>query len=582
MKSIVRFLQGEKLKAVAILTVFICLTLALAQTAEASGTFRVTAGVHVRSSPSSSASSLTTVNQDSSVDVIEHDPAGWSKVQVGSTVGYIRSDFLKLTIGETPASFRVTAGVHVRSSASSSANSLTTVNQDSSVSVLMHDPAGWSKVQVGEIEGYIRSDFLKHSGTASAPSAGGGSETGSGSVIGQYKTLGNVNLRSSASTSASVLKVVATGSTVDVLANESNGWSRVTHGDSTGYMRSDLLTSAASDSAQASQTMYATANVNLRTGASTSARIIRTVAKGASVEVIESSNGWSKAVHAGETGFMRSEYLSAAAQGEAQTRYTTGNVRIRARASTSSSILRVLPPNTAVTVHSESDGWSSVTEGATSGYISSELLSSSPQAENVVIATMRVTAPSGANVRTGPSVSHSRVATAPFGATVSVYANESNGWSRVRHNNTDGYIKSDLLGSGAPVELVTMAEISSLLPTRENIRVVDVRTGISYNIRIFSKGTHADYEPATRADTDTMFAIRGGVRSWSARPLWVYVGNRVFAAATHSMPHDVSWISDNGMNGHLCLHFHNTTTNSKTYQADLRRAVQEAYDKRPR
>jgi hypothetical protein len=32
------------------------------------------------------------------------------------------------------------------------------------------------------------------------------------------------------------------------------------------------------------------------------------------------------------------------------------------------------------------------------------------------------------------------------------------------------------------------------------------------------------------------------------------------------------------MNGHLCLHFGGTVTNNKSYQQDLRNAVQEAFN----
>lgn len=576
------------LKKVALPVVIVTMILGLSQTAAASGTFRVTAGVHVRSSASTTASSMTTVNAGDSVDVLEHDPAGWSKVQVGSTVGYIRSDFLKFSIGDTPATFYTTAGVHVRASASTSAKSLATVTAGDAVEVLEHNPAGWSKVRVGGITGYIRSDFLKHEGTASSSSSGAGGilpVSGEGDIIGQLKTLGNVNMRTEPTTSSKVIKLLSDGTVVGLLKNESNGWSRVTYNGATGYIRSDLLAQESATAGQNAITLYTVGNVNFRSSASTSSSIIRTLAKGTAVDVMAiESDGWSKVVHNGKDGYIKSDLLTPSSKGETETRYVTGNVNLRKGPTTSSSIIRTLVPGSAVTVIStEMSGkeeWSRVTHNGTEGYIRSDLLSNVPLGPEPIIARLQVVAPSGANVRSGPNASTKKLGTLNFGSEVEVYANEA-GWTRVKYQGGVGYIRSDLLGSAAKVELVTMAEISSTLPYRQNIRVVDVRTGVSFNIQIFSKGTHADYDFPTRADVDAMFSTRNGVRSWAARPVWVYVGNRVYAAATHGMPHDVSFVSGNGIDGHFCLHFRNTTANSKSYQEDLRRAVQEAYDKRP-
>jgi len=159
--------------------------------------------------------------------------------------------------------------------------------------------------------------------------------------------------------------------------------------------------------------------------------------------------------------------------------------------------------------------------------------------------------------------------------------NESNGWSRVRHNGTVGYIRSDLLGPGRGIELIDWSSVKSIVPTGVNLRVVDVRTGISFNLRCFSKSGHADVEPPTQSDTDAILRTRNGVWAWAPRPVWVTIGERTFAAALNGMPHDVSTIRNNGINGHLCLHFNNTVTNSKSYQKDLNNAVTEAWNKRP-
>jgi len=165
---------------------------------------------------------------------------------------------------------------------------------------------------------------------------------------------------------------------------------------------------------------------------------------------------------------------------------------------------------------------------------------------------------------------------------VEILENQSNGWSRVRLNGTEGFIRSDLLGSGARIiELADWSVARNIVPTGVNLNVVDVRTGITFQLRGFSKSGHIDVEPPTQADTEAILRTRNGVWSWAARPVWVTAGDRTFAAALNGMPHSVSTIRGNGMNGHLCLHFGSTVTNSKSYQRDLRNAVAESFAARP-
>ena len=57
------------------------------------------------------------------------------------------------------------------------------------------------------------------------------------------------------------------------------------------------------------QTAKTTANLNLRTGTSTSNSIILTIPRGGQVTVLSSSNGWSQVTYNGRTGYVSSSYL---------------------------------------------------------------------------------------------------------------------------------------------------------------------------------------------------------------------------------------------------------------------------------
>jgi uncharacterized protein YgiM (DUF1202 family) len=364
---------NRSLKKLLTLILACCLMISLTQAAIASNTFRTTGGVNLRSGPSTNASRLRTVGPGVSVEVLDHDPAGWSSVRVDGTDGYIRSDFLAAAIGDSPAAFRTTAGVNLRAAPTTGSEVVTTVGQGSIVEVHEHDPAGWSNVSIGGATGYIRSDFLLMPSQSAQhdpdpPAAASQS-------ISFFRTTAGVNFRSAPSTDASIITTVGAGSRVEMLEHNTNGWSRVSVNGTTGYIRSDFL----------------------RSGAGT-------------VEFLE--------------------------------------------------------------------------------------------------------------------------------------------WSDARH----------LIRNGVPMH------------------VVDVRTGISFTLQSFSKGGHADVEPVTRADTEAILRSRNGVWAWAPRPVWVTIGNRTVAAALNGMPHAGSTIPNNGMNGHLCLHFGGTVANSPTYQRDLRNAVMEAWN----
>ena len=479
-----------------------------------SGTFRATDSVRVRSEPSTDASIVTVIHSGESVEVLNHDPSGWSSVQVGDKSGFVRSDFLMLPTGSGTVAFRTTDGVNLRASASTNSSVLQTIIAGTNVEVLEHDPAGWSRVRVNGTTGFIRSDYLTRGGTSAAASASSQTSASSSQAIASLRTSGTVNLRASSSTNSDVIRTLSAGTSVDVLDNQSNGWSKVRHNGNEGFIRSDLLTS--SSVSQSTTTLRTTTGVNFRSGPSTNHDRISLIPINTSVEVLESqSNGWSKVRHNGAEGFIRSD-----------------------------------------------------------------LLSNSTASQTKTLSTV-----TGVNLRSGPSTEHSRIRLIPVNTPVDVLENLSNGWSKVRHEGTEGFIRSDLLGSGVKtIELIDWSTARSIVPRNRDIRITDVRTGVSYNIRVFSIGNHADFDTSTQADTDAKLGTRNGTWSWAARPVWVTIGDRTFAASVNGMPHAGSVVSGNGLSGHFCLHFKGSTSTGSTsasYIRDMQNGVTEAWNARP-
>jgi len=117
----------------------------------------------------------------------------------------------------------------------------------------------------------------------------------------------------------------------------------------------------------------------------------------------------------------------------------------------------------------------------------------------------------------------------------------------------------------------------NILTTGTEIQIFDIRSGLTYNVRAFSLGNHADVETLTVQDTETMRQTSGGF-SWEARPVLATFNGRTFAAAIHTMPHAGSTIHTNGKNGHICLHFLDSTPHNgnQSWRAEMQAAVRVA------
>lgn len=122
--------------------------------------------------------------------------------------------------------------------------------------------------------------------------------------------------------------------------------------------------------------------------------------------------------------------------------------------------------------------------------------------------------------------------------------------------------------------------MKQIVPNYEHLRVVDVATGEEFKLRPFSLGNHADVEPPTKEDTNTLYRINGYKWSWTPRSIWVYINDQAYAAAINVQPHGPDTIPDNGMSGQICMHFlysrqHNTGQENKNLQA----AIWTAFEK---
>ncbi|MDD2957378.1 MAG: SH3 domain-containing protein [Lachnospiraceae bacterium] len=122
----------------------------------------------------------------------------------------------------------------------------------------------------------------------------------------------DVNVRASGDISAVILGGLNAGSGVLETGYTSDGWTQIQYNGAAGYVWSDYVTTTEPVLTKTGTgTMYAQADVNVRTGYSSEGGILGTLSKGTSIEITgTTSNGWIRVKYNGGTGYVYGDYLS--------------------------------------------------------------------------------------------------------------------------------------------------------------------------------------------------------------------------------------------------------------------------------
>lgn len=197
-----------------------------------------------------------------------------------------------------------------------------------------------------------------------------------------YSTTANLNLRTGPSTNYGSILTIPKNSNIEYLG--SNGsWYNVSYSGKQGYVSNQYVSKLENLSDEYSTT----SNLNLRTDASTSSRVLLTIPKGKSVSLISKHGSWYKVRYGNSQGYVSSQYLSSESSipsiptptpPTSNARYRTiTNLNLRSGASTRSKILLTIPNDTNVTLISKDGLWYKIKYGSEPGYVSSKYLTPS-------------------------------------------------------------------------------------------------------------------------------------------------------------------------------------------------------------
>lgn len=150
--------------------------------------------------------------------------------------------------------------------------------------------------------------------------------------------------------------------------------------------------------------------------------------------------------------------------------------------------------------------------------------------------------------------------------------------------------------------LISWNEAKNIFSVGKVATVIDIDTGIKFNIKRSMGTNHADVETLTEEDTIKMKKVFGGGWAWDRRAIILVVDGRQLAASMAGMPHagldnapalqtissrsggygrgqNLDTVKGNGMNGHCDVHFLNSRTHGTNrvdsqHQAAIKKAVQ--------
>ena len=225
--------------------------------------------------------------------------------------------------------------LNVRSGPSTSYISIGALKKGDKVEIISSDN-NWHKIKYGSKNGWVCGRYisLKSSSTSNNNSTNN-STTSNKRLI----ATANLNVRSGGSTDYKIIGYISKNESVEILGTASTGWYKVKLNNGTvGYASNKYLKESSDNSGSSSnnnsssnnttnnnntnnnvtviKTLIATANLNVRSGPSTSNSILGVVYKGDKVNVIEDTNSnWYKVkLSNGKIGYCSSAYLKSQSQ----------------------------------------------------------------------------------------------------------------------------------------------------------------------------------------------------------------------------------------------------------------------------
>jgi len=534
------------------------------------------------------------------------EKSGWAKVELNGNIGYMKASAVAEYETYSNKTAYTTKSTTMYKSFSTSSKKLGTIAKGEKVSVSA-TAGGWARVTYKDYTGFVDLDRL----TTKAP------EVKEEETFNSYTAYAKAD-----GTKVYNAKGKATG-TVDVntkvtVTAEKNGVCQVERSGATAYMyKSDLSTSKVEVKddgvTEIDPTTYYVKNDNAKLY-NTSGKVLDKLALNTAVTVVAYTDELAKIKKSSKYYVMyRSDLSSKKVEEEddgiteiSPTTYYVKNENAKVWDS-DGDVIAKLDVNTAVTVTAYNDEYAKVTSGSKTGLMLRSDLSSKKidtgnslvleygdtgEAVTKVQARLKelgyftgtvggnyldltkaaVAAFQAAAGLTTTGVCDEKTLTAMFDDDAPKKKAETTPEKNEGSGSDAGYSTAKPATGTAKAMDWWTSGIQTIFSRGTVATVTDVSTGIAWFEKRSGGTNHADVQPLTAADTNSMKKAVGSW-SWTRRAIFVTINGVNYAASMNCMPHGGGNITDNNFNGHHCIHFTNSRTHGSNAVCSLHQAA---------
>ena len=448
----------------------------------------VNSNVRIRENANEDSQIIGYLTNGQEVEIIG-ETDGWYQIKSNDVKGYIKFDYIKVlsdTNIVTGTVVNISTTLSVRETSDVLGKELAKLTNGTKLIVIGEEDS-WYKIKYENLVGYVYKDYVKVNKENTQIENNFESvqertiSTTKGTVTGVNTSL---NVRSGASTSASIIGTLKNGANVDI-TGESGNWYKINYSGKVGYVSKNYVKKGTTPQSQQkpeekpqTETKVTgtvtgiTTTLNIRSGASTSASIIGTLKNGAKVEITGESGNWYKINYNGRVGYVSKDYVKKGGattpeqkpedKPQTETKVTgtvtgiTTTLSVRSGASTSATIIGTLKNGAKVEITGESGDWYKINYNGKVGYVYKSYIkkgttgttggdggtSTTTEKKGVVVGISTTL-----NVRSGASTTASIIGTLRNGAQVTIIG-ESGNWYKIKFNERVGYVSKDYVREG--------------------------------------------------------------------------------------------------------------------------------------
>ncbi|MFH5909816.1 SH3 domain-containing protein [Clostridium perfringens] len=477
------------------------------------GIVNVSSSLNVRSSASTSSKVIGSLSGNTKVTIIGEEGAFY-KIEYKGSHGYVAKEYVKDVTESnnsnqgtqtpekpsTPEStektgiVNVSSSLNVRSSASTSSKVIGSLSGNTKVTIVGEEGAFY-KIKYKGSHGYVAKEYVKdvtennnsNQGTQTPEKPSNPESTEKTGVVNVSSSL---NVREGASTSSKVIGSLS-GNTKVTIVGEEGAFYKIEYKGSHGYVAKEYVkdVTESNNSNQGTQTpekpsapestektgiVNVSSSLNVRSGASTSSKVIGNLSGNTKVTIVGEEGAFYKIEYKGSHGYVAKEYVKDVTESNNSNQGTqtpekpstpestektgivnvSSSLNVREGASTSSKVIGSLSGNTKVTIVGEEGAFYKIEYKGSHGYVAKEYIKdikdevvtepekpSNPENSNK---TGVVTASKGLNVRKEANTSSQIIGILNSGESVEIIG-EENGFYKITYKGQEAYASKNYI-----------------------------------------------------------------------------------------------------------------------------------------